>query len=41
MNAAFFPTADPETLLFTGAYVEEPLGQSTPLFLANEALLTP
>jgi hypothetical protein len=36
VDAAFFPTADPETLLLTGAYVEEPLGASTPLFLANE-----
>ena len=35
-DAAFFATADPETLLFTGVYVEEPLGASTPLFLANE-----
>ena len=36
VDAAFFPTADPETLLLTGAYVEDPLGASTPLFLANE-----
>lgn len=36
VDAAFFPTADPETLLLTGAYVEEPLGASTRLFLANE-----
>jgi hypothetical protein len=26
----------PETLLFTGAHAEEPLGAATPLFLANE-----
>jgi len=26
VDAVFFATADPETLLFTGAYAEEPLG---------------
>ena len=36
VEAAFFATADPETLLFTGAYAEEPLGLATPMFLANE-----
>jgi hypothetical protein len=36
VEAAFFATADPETLLFTGAYVEEPLESATPMFLANE-----
>jgi DNA-binding CsgD family transcriptional regulator len=36
VDAAFFATADPETLLFTGAYAEEPLGAATPLFLDNE-----
>jgi DNA-binding CsgD family transcriptional regulator len=36
VDAAFFATADPETLLFTGAYAEEPLDVVTPLFLANE-----
>lgn len=36
VEAAFFATADPETLLFTGAYAEEPLGVATPMFLANE-----
>jgi DNA-binding CsgD family transcriptional regulator len=36
VDAAFFATADPETLLFTGAYVEEPLDAATPMFLANE-----
>jgi DNA-binding CsgD family transcriptional regulator len=36
VDAAFFATADPETLLFTGAYAEEPLDAATPLFLANE-----
>jgi DNA-binding CsgD family transcriptional regulator len=35
-DAVFFATADPETLLFTGAYSEEPLAESTPLFLDNE-----
>lgn len=36
VDAAFFATADPQTLLFTGAYAEEPLGVATPMFLANE-----
>jgi DNA-binding CsgD family transcriptional regulator len=36
VDAAFFATADPETLLFTSAYAEEPLAAATPLFLANE-----
>jgi DNA-binding CsgD family transcriptional regulator len=36
VDAAFFATADPETLLFTGAYAEEPLDVVTPLFLVNE-----
>jgi DNA-binding NarL/FixJ family response regulator len=36
IDAAFFATADPETLLFTGAYAEEPLDRATALFLANE-----
>jgi DNA-binding CsgD family transcriptional regulator len=36
IEAAFFATADPETLLFTGAYAEEPLGAATSLFLGNE-----
>jgi DNA-binding CsgD family transcriptional regulator len=36
IDAVFFATADPETLLFTGAYSEEPLAASTPLFLDNE-----
>jgi DNA-binding CsgD family transcriptional regulator len=36
IDAAFFATADPETLLFTGAYAEEPLEAATPMFLANE-----
>lgn len=36
VDAAFFATADPETLLFTGARSEEPLGESTSLFLDNE-----
>ena len=36
VEAAFFATADPETLLFTGAYVEEPLESATPMFLENE-----
>jgi DNA-binding CsgD family transcriptional regulator len=36
VDAAFFATADPETLLFTGAYAEDPLAAATPLFLDNE-----
>ena len=36
VDAAFFATADPETLLFTGAWAEEPLGAATHLFLDNE-----
>lgn len=36
VDAAFFATADPETLLFTDAFVEEPLAASTPAFLSNE-----
>jgi DNA-binding CsgD family transcriptional regulator len=36
IDAVFFATADPETLLFTGAYSEEPLAASTRLFLDNE-----
>ena len=36
VDAAFFATADPETLLFTSAHAEDPLPAATPLFLANE-----
>jgi DNA-binding CsgD family transcriptional regulator len=36
VDAAFFATADPETLLFTGGYAEEPLEEATPMFLVNE-----
>jgi DNA-binding CsgD family transcriptional regulator len=36
IDAAFFATCDPETLLFTDAYAEEPLGAATHLFLDNE-----
>lgn len=36
VDAAFFATADPETLLFTSAYAEEPLDTATALFLDNE-----
>ena len=35
-DAAFFATADPQSLLFTGGFAEEPLGAATPLFLDNE-----
>jgi DNA-binding CsgD family transcriptional regulator len=36
VDAAFFGTVDPQTLLFTSAVAEEPLGAATPLFLDNE-----
>ncbi|MDT4926623.1 MAG: hypothetical protein QOG01_4336 [Pseudonocardiales bacterium] len=36
VDAAFFATADPETLLFTGAWPEEPLDAATHQFLDNE-----
>jgi DNA-binding CsgD family transcriptional regulator len=36
VDAAFFATADPETLLFTSGYSEEPLAAAAPLFLDNE-----
>jgi DNA-binding CsgD family transcriptional regulator len=36
IDAAFFATADPETLLFTGAHSEDPLLGVASLFLDNE-----
>lgn len=36
VDAAFVATADPATLLFTGAHAEEPLASSTARFLENE-----
>lgn len=36
VDAAFFATVDPMTLLFTSAFVDEPLDSATPLFLENE-----
>jgi len=39
IDVFFFTTADPATLLFTGAVVDEILGRATPQFLANEFLL--
>jgi DNA-binding CsgD family transcriptional regulator len=36
VDAAFFATVDPATLLFTSAAADEPLGAVTPLFLDNE-----
>jgi DNA-binding CsgD family transcriptional regulator len=36
IDAAFFATVDPETLLFTGARSEEPLVEAASLFLDNE-----
>jgi len=36
IDAAFFATVDPETLLFTGASSEDPLVEAASLFLENE-----
>lgn len=36
VDAAFFATADPHTLLFTGVYSEDPLHSVTSMFLDNE-----
>jgi DNA-binding CsgD family transcriptional regulator len=36
VDAAFFATVDPMTLLFTSAAADEPLAAATPLFLDNE-----
>jgi DNA-binding CsgD family transcriptional regulator len=36
VDAAFFATVDPVTLLFTMAVAEDPLAAATPLFLDNE-----
>jgi DNA-binding CsgD family transcriptional regulator len=36
VDAAFFATTDPMTLLFTSAVADEPLRAATPLFLDNE-----
>jgi DNA-binding CsgD family transcriptional regulator len=36
VDAVFFATADPETLLFTGGHAEEPLATSQQRFLDNE-----
>jgi DNA-binding CsgD family transcriptional regulator len=36
VDAAFFATVDPVTMLFTSAVAEEPLSQAAPLFLDNE-----
>jgi DNA-binding CsgD family transcriptional regulator len=36
VDAAFFATADPDTLLFTGVRTEEPLDGATSMFLTNE-----
>ena len=38
IDASFFPTADPATLLFTGAVIDEILERATPQFLENEFL---
>ncbi|GHF11504.1 helix-turn-helix transcriptional regulator [Amycolatopsis deserti] len=35
-DATFFATADPDTLLFTGAWPDPPLDTAAPLFLDNE-----
>ncbi|GAB2652138.1 LuxR C-terminal-related transcriptional regulator [Kribbella swartbergensis] len=36
VDAAFFATVDPATILFTSARADEPLGESTEQFLRNE-----
>src|SRR3954454_4653412 len=36
IDAAFFATVDPETLVFTGVRSEEPLVDAASLFLENE-----
>jgi DNA-binding CsgD family transcriptional regulator len=36
VDAAFFGTVDPQTLLFTSAAADDPLRAATPLFLDNE-----
>ncbi|MFF4340527.1 LuxR C-terminal-related transcriptional regulator [Kitasatospora sp. NPDC001540] len=36
VEAAFFASVDPETLLFTSAVAQDPLAAATPLFLDNE-----
>jgi DNA-binding CsgD family transcriptional regulator len=36
IDAAFFATVDPATILFTSTSADEPLGAATELFLANE-----
>lgn len=38
LDVSFFSTADPATLLFTGAVVDEVLGRALPQFLVNEFL---
>jgi hypothetical protein len=35
-DAAFVATADPDSLLFSSAFAEDPLGSAAPLFLDNE-----
>lgn len=40
VETAFFATVDPQTLLFTSASAEQPLGVVAPLFLANEYAAT-
>jgi hypothetical protein len=36
IDAAFFATVDPATLLFTSAVADDPLGTAIPMFLDNE-----
>lgn len=38
IDVSFFATADPATLLFTGAVVDDVLARATPQFLENEFL---
>jgi GAF domain-containing protein len=36
VEASFFAVSDPDTLLFTAAWAEEPLAEAGPRFMANE-----
>ena len=38
VDASFFATADPASLLFTGAVVDDVLARATPRFIENEFL---
>src|SRR5438309_6300833 len=38
IDVSFFTTADPATLLFTGAVIDDQFAPATPLFVENEFL---